>query len=497
MKIGKRLLSLALSAVCAASVTLCGVPVVSAETGTYGELNYRTVDDDNDGTGDYVKITDCDESAASVEIPAEIGGVPVTSIGFRAFYGCKDLESVSIPEGVTNMGYNAFEGCASLESITIPNGVTDVIDYLFFGCESLRTVAIPDGVEVVGNHAFEGCTSLESVEIPDSVTNIGEDAFLNTALVNNQTGVIYADSWVVDCDDSIASASIKDGTSGIAYGAFYECESLESVTIPDSVTSIGRAAFVLCSSLKSISIPYGITSIVDVFSGCTSLESITLPDSLTSIGDSAFGGCTSLESITIPDSVTSIEYWAFDGCTNLKSITLPNSVTSILGSAFSNCTNLKSITLSDSLTSIWDGAFSNCTSLTSITIPESVTSIDDRAFSDCENLSSITILNPDCEIWMSEYTISNSYDWKNDVVYFNGTIYGYENSSAQTYAQEYDYTFEPIGESGKPWCMANMVKMKRYLTGENVEITDNFDLNGDGVVNIFDLILMKREILGG
>lgn len=45
--------------------------------------------------------------------------------------------------------------------------------------------------------------------------------------------------------------------------------------------------------------------------------------------------------------------------------------------------------------------------------------------------------------------------------------------------------------------MANMVAMKKYFTGIDMEMIDNFDLNNDGVTNIFDLILIKREILKG
>ena len=35
----------------------------------------------------------------------------VTSIGYEAFWGCSDLTSVTIPEGVTSIGYRAFFMC--------------------------------------------------------------------------------------------------------------------------------------------------------------------------------------------------------------------------------------------------------------------------------------------------------------------------------------------------------------------------------------------------
>lgn len=174
----------------------------------YGDLTYQKFDEDEDGIYDYICITDCDESAVSVDIPAEIDGLPVKIIGDLAFEGCSNLESVTIPYGVTSIAYGAFVKCFSLTSVTIP----------------------------------------------DSVTYIGDGAFFSTALFNNQTGIKYADKWVVDCNLDAITAEIKKGTKSIAEGAFYGCESLESVIIPDSVTSIGAAAFAYCSSLESVTI---------------------------------------------------------------------------------------------------------------------------------------------------------------------------------------------------------------------------------------------------
>ena len=40
----------------------------------------------------------------------------VTSIGYRAFYDCIGLTSVTIPEGVTSIGSSAFMFCSGLTS---------------------------------------------------------------------------------------------------------------------------------------------------------------------------------------------------------------------------------------------------------------------------------------------------------------------------------------------------------------------------------------------
>ena len=225
------------------------------------------------------------------------------------------------------------------------------------------------------------------------------------------------------------SAAIIDGYTG----------SEKSLEIPSEidgypVTQIGWSAFSGCTSLTSITIPYGVVSIGwKAFFGCTSLTSITIPEDVTSIGESAFESCTSLTSITIPESVTYLGWKAFSGCASLTSVTIPGSVTSIGIRTFSGCTSLTSITIPGSVTSIGSSAFSDCTSLTSITIPDSVTRIDSYAFSGCTGLELITILNPACEIYDDNTTLSDS-----------AVIMGYQNSTAQKYAEENNRAFELI-----------------------------------------------------
>ena len=258
---------------------------------------------------------------------------------------------------------------------------------------------------------------------------------------------------ITGCDESAEGELIIPNeieglpVTSIGNEAFYFCYCLESIIIPDSVTSIGAYAFDLCSSLESITIPESVTSIGEsAFHYCSSLESIIIPDSVTSIGNKAFSRCTNLTAVTLSNSLTSIEKGTFSICASLETIIIPESVTSIGEDAFYLCASLETIIIPDSVTSIGDMAFEACYDLTSITIPCSVTSIGYRAFYECSSLESIIILNPDCDIFDEELTISG-YDNENRCYYFNGIIYGYENSTAQAYAEKYGYKFESLGEA--------------------------------------------------
>ena len=135
-------------------------------------------------------------------------------------------------------------------------------------------------------------------------------------------------------------------------------------------------------------------------------------DSITILYDKTYA---TAESVIIPDRI--------DG--------LP--VTEISPYAFSE-SQITSIKLPGSLEKIEEAAFMLCENLKNIEIPESVKYICENAFNSCTAAESITILNPECEIYDSSFTLFQ----------FTGTIYGYENSTAQEYAEKYEYNFSAI-----------------------------------------------------
>ena len=127
----------------------------------------------------------------------------VKVIGDVAFWGCKSLTNINIPNSVTTIGEQTFLGCESLVNINIPNSVTTIGDSAFAYCDSLTSINIPNSVTTIGGFAFWGCESLVNINIPNSVTTIGEFAFLG-------------------------------------------CESLVNINIPNSVTTIEDRAFEIC-----------------------------------------------------------------------------------------------------------------------------------------------------------------------------------------------------------------------------------------------------------
>ena len=381
-----------LSVSAAETVAETAEPVVtSAETGTYGELEYEV---NEDGT---ITITYCDSDAVSVEIPETIDGRTVTSIGDYSFEDCALLASINIPDSITDIGYYAFYNCDSLTSISLPNNVMNI-----------------------GYLAFSDCSSLTEIEVSD-----------NNEFYSSDEGVLFNKdkTELIQCPGGRGGDYvIPDGVINICIGAFSGCSLLTTINnIPDEITEIYDYTFRGCSSLTNITLPNNITSIGDyAFTGCSMLTSIRLPDGLTSIYRQAFRDCDRLVNISLPDSVSIVDYLAFHDCNNLTKIevsdnnefyssdegvlfnkdkteliqypggkggnyVIPSGVTNIEDCAFANCSNLTNISMPDSVIDIGDEAFGSCLGLTNIIIGNNVASIGFSAFGDCSNLENVYI----------------------------------------------------------------------------------------------------------
>lgn len=234
---------------------------------------------------------------AVVNIPSEINGTPVTTIGNAAFRD-SSVTSVTIPASVTEIGANAFAGCTNLTSVT------------YGGDWSNLTIQS-------GNPAVE-----------DAAKDAANEQLFDFEFILNNTAVVVISYKGTAADVTIPSRYKGKPVTVIDPVAFYNNSAVTSVTIPDSVTAIPDYAFGFCSQLTNISIPNSVTFIgFSAFNSCTSLKSITLPSSLSTIQSYAFYNCGNLKTIRIPVSVTSIGNCAFDVCPSLMTVTYPGSKT--------------------------------------------------------------------------------------------------------------------------------------------------------------------------
>ena len=137
------------------------------------------------------------------------------SIGYSAFENCSKLTTITFSDrnDTVFIGASAFANTA-ITSIAIPAFITGedyygypfvgLNDNMFYGCNNLETVELLEGVEYIGNYAFKSCKSLVTVIIPSTIKYIDYDVFKDCT---NVTDVYcYAApgfTWEEDGDDFI------------------------------------------------------------------------------------------------------------------------------------------------------------------------------------------------------------------------------------------------------------------------------------------------------
>lgn len=332
------------------------------------------------------------------------------------FYGCSNLTSFSIPQGVDWVGNNTFYGCSKLKSIVIPNTITDLDLY---DCTGLTNVTVKSeqpwnlncwipNKEKVTLYVPEGCkAAYESADYWKDFKEIVEMRDIAFADDRIETTCIkYWDTnndWRLNEEEAAAVTEINKeftcfnnissfdelkyftGLKKIGDEAFYYCSEMTSITIPVGVTSIGKDAFKDCFKLKNYN------RIVDLKKWCEEGDQITYGE-----GESnpirtniSYGGIirelhlfsdynTEIKDLVIPDGISSICSDAFNSYSDLTSVTIGNSVKSIASGAFSNCSNLASVSIGNNVINIDRNPFSSCSNLNSILVEDGNSNYDSR-----------------------------------------------------------------------------------------------------------------------
>ena len=315
--------------------------LLAAIADQYGDFTYSS-------DGSVITIDVYTGMGGHVDIPETIEDLPVTSIGYSAFYQCTGLDSVTLPSNVVSIGDWAFGECTGLASVTILGRVVRFGDSAFSSCSALTSIMIPSSVTSIGSQAFYSCTNLMSITVAD-----------DNAAYSSTNGVLFdkgQTTLIQYPGGKVGDYTIPDSVAGIGDRAFSSCSGLTSVTIPGSVTSIGAQAFNPCGRLLSITVAYdnasysstnGVlfnkeqTSLLQCPGG--KVGSYTIPGSVTSIGDFAFFSCFGLTGVIIPNTVISLGLFSFSSCSGLTSVTIPEGVDSLYDNAFYSCANLSSV----------------------------------------------------------------------------------------------------------------------------------------------------------
>jgi len=113
-------------------------------------------------------------------IPREINGMPVISIGEKAFMNSVASEII-LPNSLKIIMQEAFSGCKNLTHIDLPENLEFIRREAFSG-SGLIKVCIPPKVKIIPDRCFCLCKNLKSIVFGEQVTEIQTWAFWGTSI---------------------------------------------------------------------------------------------------------------------------------------------------------------------------------------------------------------------------------------------------------------------------------------------------------------------------
>jgi len=321
---------------------------------------------------DMITIDKYTGKSEEVHVPESIKGLPVITIGERAFFENSKVRRIVISSAI-NIKARAFESCENLITVTLPDDLKTISRSVFENCTNLLNISIPKSVTTIYRSAFKNCISLKSIKLPESLTVLNAEIFRGCVTLER-----------VDFPSHLEKIC-QSAFEGCRELIILKSHHLNENALPILVSYLGEAAFKNCISLKTIELPEPLTVLtVSAFAGCVSLESIGIPYDLTRIRKSAFEGCSNLKHFYYFSKRGISDVMETDR--NLREDQLPALIDYIGAKAFKDCASLEEITIPYKVKVIKDSVFSGCTSLKNVHIHNSLVEIKAKAFSGCVNL---------------------------------------------------------------------------------------------------------------
>lgn len=260
-----------------------------------GKVAYQCVDRDleeytiKDGT-----VTLADELFESSQGNAFHIPASVEQIGSRVFAGTQIKTLPEMP-GLKRIGDEAFYQCKNLKKVTIPETVEYIGGGAFYGCSNIWSLTY-NAINAECERLMESNIPLEKIVIGDKVRRLPRGIF---------SGREFTEVTLPACLERIDEF------------AFYGCKNLTTINLSDSIRYIGDDAFYGCSSLKNIHWPLRLTTIGSRAFRQTALETISLPEGVTSVGDGAFYVCPA-KTVYIPSTANvednfTYNFWQKEG----------------------------------------------------------------------------------------------------------------------------------------------------------------------------------------
>lgn len=293
---------------------------------------------------------------------------------------------------------------------------------------------------------------------------------------------------VKDADPKLYSEMVIPSTvegipvKEISGSAFRNNGAIKKVVIPDGVTDIGYAAFAFCSSLSEVSVPDTVKKVsAESFHGTPWLASVQKENDFVVVGDGILISYTGEEEKPeLPEDIKAIGREAFSGLKKIRSAVIPAGVRYIHEYAFTDCPELTEITMGPAVEELGDFAVWNC-GLKKITLPKSIARIGIASIGFAGNSSGIAAVDKEFTITGYESTISEWYANKNQIKF-----------------EKYEDRYDINGDCSVNGYDVSDVKAMVFsdVNIDDVPVLAEGDLNGDGILDVFDLMRVKKKVLG-
>lgn len=193
-------------------------------------------------------------------------GKNVKTIGNRAFYDCTDLTAIEVEE--SNEHLKSIDGSVYSKDETlfiayapgnpetgcyIKYGVKRIEPYAFYACKNLKGVSIPDSVKEIGESAFENARELHGVEQSSNLQRIEKNAFSGCYCLSSDiefpSSLRYIGQQAFYGFSNLEKIVLPEGLETIEKYAFEGCYSLKKAIIPSTVSSVGEKIFLRCGNV--------------------------------------------------------------------------------------------------------------------------------------------------------------------------------------------------------------------------------------------------------
>lgn len=233
----------------------------------------------------------------------------LTTVAKAMFYNCNKLVSVTGSQVFTSVGENSFYNCTSLLSIDLAAITTNTAFGSFKQCTALTTVYNFASASV-GQSCFDTCGNLTTIDLSHTTT-FNANSFSNCvklANINNLSSAVTIGSGVFNHTALAIDINCPNLTGILGPNAFGYCANIINVTNLGTITSLGDTGMT-----------WG------PFNNCTSLQKVILPSTLTYIGSVAFKSCTSLVYIKcLATTPPTTQNNPFDGASSTFKIYVPD-----------------------------------------------------------------------------------------------------------------------------------------------------------------------------